>query len=59
MKKLQYIQPTVEFTETALAQMLAGSVTGNIDDETIGYGGVDEEGSLDPGTKEDKYDWDW
>ena len=61
MKKLQYIQPAVEFTETALVQMLADSgVTGSIDGEKgIDYGGVDENGEKDPGTKDDKYDWDW
>ena len=66
MKKLQYIQPAVEFTETALVQILAassGSITGSIEgaegDGPSGFGGSDTEGILDPATKDDKYDWDW
>lgn len=60
MKKLQYIQPAVEVTETVLSQMLAGSVRGTIDGNSgPGYGGTDDDGSMDPGVKEGKYDWDW
>ncbi|MBQ8050909.1 MAG: hypothetical protein IJ197_04970 [Bacteroidaceae bacterium] len=61
MKKLQYIQPEVEVTDiVVLSQMLAGSVTGSVDGgDGPGYGGVDDDGELDPGVKEGKYDWDW
>lgn len=38
-------------------ELLAGSgVTGDMGDDTIGYGGVDENGELDPGAKAFDYD---
>ena len=60
MKKLQYIQPAVEFTETALVQMLADSgVRGTGGGVNLGYGGVDLNSEEGADTKDDKYDWDW
>ena len=52
MKK-RYIQPCMEEMHAEVAQMMAASVTGS---NGIGYGGVDNSGSLDPETKE--YEWD-
>lgn len=52
MKKT-YIQPCIEEMQAQAAQMLAESVTGN---NGIGYGGTDDDGSLDPETKEAKWD---
>jgi len=52
MKK-KYIQPCMEEMQAEAAQMLAASVTGN---NGIGYGGTDDDGSLDPETKEAKWD---
>ncbi len=52
MDKKLYIQPQTEITKAVLTQMLAGSVTGSIDGgDGPGYGGVDDEGTLDPGVK--------
>lgn len=61
MKKLQYIQPSTEVNEIALVQMISTSgVTGSVDGgDGPGYGGVDDDGELDPGVKDGKYDWDW
>jgi len=55
MKKIVYIAPEVKVKALYMEQLMAGgSVTGIIDDETqIGYGGVDEEGKLDPAAKSD------
>ena len=51
-----YIQPCMEEMQAQAAQMMAASVTGS---NGIGYGGVDSNGSLDPETKEEKWDlWD-
>ena len=56
MKKT-YIQPCMEEMQAQAAQMLA--VSGVIGSNGIGYGGVDSDGSLDPETKEEKWDlWD-
>ena len=52
MKK-KYIQPCIEEMQAQAAQILAASVTGN---NGIEYGGVDNDGSLNPETKEDKWD---
>ena len=54
MKKT-YIQPCMEEMQAEAAQMLAASVTGN---NGIGYGGVDNDGSLNPETKEELELWD-
>lgn len=52
MDKKLYIQPQTEITKAVLTQMLAGSVTGSIDGgDGPGYGGVDDDGSQDPGVK--------
>ena len=61
MKKLQYIQPTVEVTETMFSQMLAESgVTGSIDSgDGPGYGGVDDDGNLNPSVKGESWTDIW
>ena len=53
MDKKIYIQPQTEITKAVLTQMLAGSVIGNVGDDTgtIGYGGSDDDGTMDPGVK--------
>lgn len=51
MKKT-YIQPCMEEMQAQAAQILAASVTG---DNGIGYGGTDDDGSVQPETKE--CDW--
>ena len=58
MKKL-YIQPETIVCEALPAQMLAGSVTGSIDEgDGPGYGGVDD-GTHEPGVKGEWSDiWD-
>ena len=52
-----YIQPCMEEMQAQAVQMLA--VSGVIGSNGIGYGGVDSDGSLNPETKEEKWDlWD-
>jgi len=61
MKKI-YIQPQTEVCEVLPTIMLAGSVTGNIDEgeggEGPGYGGVDD-GTHDPGVKGNSFEFEW
>ncbi|MBO7069631.1 MAG: hypothetical protein J6W52_13310 [Bacteroidaceae bacterium] len=52
MKKT-YIQPCMEEMQAQVTQILAGSVTGV---GGIEYGGIDDDGSLDPEVKEDRWD---
>lgn len=52
MKK-EYVRPLMEREEADIEQMLASSLISS--DNGIGYGGVDEDGTLDPEVKED--DW--
>lgn len=52
MKRKAYIQPCMEELQAQAEQMLAASVTGN---NGIGYGGIDNDGSVQPETKE--CDW--
>ena len=53
MKKV-YLKPDIEEIGADLSMMLCGSVISDID---IDYGGVDEEGELDPASR--RYDvWD-
>ena len=54
MKKQDYIKPIVKILPVGSDELLVGSgVTGDIGDGTgPGYGGVDEDGELDPGAKE-------
>jgi hypothetical protein len=58
MKKLQYIQPTVEVNEISLVQMLADSVTGS-GEATIGWGGSDDNGEIDPNVKGESWTDIW
>ncbi|MBR5918643.1 MAG: hypothetical protein IKZ83_01915 [Prevotella sp.] len=52
MKKQEYIQPRVKILPVGSDELLVGSgVTGDTGSDTIGYGGVDEDGDLDPGAK--------
>lgn len=53
MKKNAYIKPCIEKMQAQAEQMLAASVTGN---NGIGYGGIDNDGSVQPETKE--CDWE-
>ena len=45
MKKKEYIAPLMEVVETKNMQLLAGS---GVTADGIDYGGVDDEGTLDP-----------
>ena len=55
MKK-EYLKPIVKILPVGSDELLTGSgVTGNTGDDTIGYGGVDDDGSLDPGAKEHNF----
>lgn len=59
MKK-NYITPGTEVMQADVEQMLAASICGKIgDNEEIGYGGLDEDGSLDPSVKEHAADYEW
>ena len=52
MKKQDYIKPRVKILPVGSDELLVGSgVTGDTGSDTIGYGGVDEDGDLDPGAK--------
>lgn len=51
MEKTVYVQPLIRVRIVDMDFLLEGSVEGLTGDETIGYGGVDEDGSLDPGAK--------
>ena len=56
MKKQDYIKPIVKILPVGSEELLAGSgVTGDTGDDTIDYGGVDDDGSLDPGAKEHSF----
>ena len=55
MKKA-YMKPRVKILPVSSDELLAGSVTADINGDTIGYGGVDENGELDPGAKAFNYD---
>ena len=60
MKKI-YMQPQTDVCEVLPAQMLAGSVTGDVDGtgKGPGWGGSDDNGTLEPGVKGDWGDiWD-
>jgi len=46
MKKKEYIAPSMDVVEIKNMQLLAGS--GVTSDNGIDYGGVDDEGTLDP-----------
>ena len=53
MKKQEYLKPIVKILPVGSDELLTGSgVTGNTGDDTIGYGGTDDDGSLDPGAKD-------
>ena len=56
MKKQEYLKPIVKILPVGSDELLTGSgVTGNTGDDTIGYGGTDDDGSLDPGAKDFEY----
>ena len=53
MKK-EYLEPQIKIILDTASVLLSGSggVTGNLDgNDEIGYGGVDEEGTIDPEAK--------
>ena len=55
------MQPQTDVCEVLPAQMLAGSVTGDVDGtgKGPGWGGSDDNGTLEPGVKGDWGDiWD-
>ncbi|MBO4907067.1 MAG: hypothetical protein J5486_08570 [Bacteroidaceae bacterium] len=59
MKKT-YIEPKTEILTAALEMPLALSgVTSTDNDISIGYGGVDDSGELDPSVKESSFDFNW
>ena len=59
MKKI-YKSPDCIIMHLQSLQMISASgVTSDIGDNHIGYGGVDDDGSLDPDTKEFKSTLDW
>ena len=45
MRKKEYMTPTMDVVETEGLTLLAGS---GVSSDGIGYGGVDENGDLDP-----------
>lgn len=49
MKKKEYMTPSIEVVEIKNMQLLAGS---GVTSDGIDYGGIDEEGILDPMTPE-------
>ena len=58
MKK-EYISPLVKPTNMDLEALLCGSgVNGNFSGETVGYGGVDENGEKDPDANYSDSFWD-
>ena len=60
MDKKVYIQPQIEITKAVLIQMLASSVTGSVDGGNgPGWGGSDDEGTLDPGVKGESWTDIW
>lgn len=53
MKKIAYQTPEVKVKALFMDQLLAGSMKVNIDDQpTIGGGGSDDDGTLDPAAKD-------
>lgn len=53
MKKIAYQTPEVKVKALFMDQLMAGSVTGDVDGGGgLGYGGVDENGTIDPGAKD-------
>lgn len=59
MKKT-YIIPCTTVMQAEVEQILANSVRGTIDDDIeIGFGGIDEDGDIDPSVKEKKGSIDW
>ena len=60
MKKQDYIKPRVKILPVGSDELLVGSgVTGDTGDDTIDYGGVDDNGDLDPGAKGFDLGSDW
>lgn len=56
MKKT-YIIPCLNLMQAQAEQILASSgVTSNSNNVNIGYGGVDEDGDIDPDVKESAWD---
>lgn len=60
MKKI-YIIPETDIKQGVAEQMLAAStVVGNIDNNNeIGFGGIDDDGTLEPGVRENVSSYDW
>lgn len=56
MKKT-YLQPSTVMVIVEIGIMLAGSA-GVMSNNGIGYGGVDEGGTLDPASRRRQGDWD-
>lgn len=56
MKRKEYMTPSIELIDMDAQTLLAGSVT-SVDPE-IGFGGVDENGDLDPSAPLGG-DWTW
>jgi hypothetical protein len=49
MKKKEYMTPTMDVVEIEKVTLLAGS---GVTSDEIGFGGIDEEGTLDPAAPE-------
>ncbi len=56
MKKT-YMQPSIKAVEIKMTMMVCGSQDIK-SDKGIGYGGVDEEGTLEPSARRHYDDWD-
>lgn len=52
MERKVYMTPIMEVLDMDTMTLLAGSVTVNSTDPEIGFGGIDNEGNLDPGAPE-------
>jgi hypothetical protein len=55
MKKKEYSTPAMEIIEAYIDRLLMGSVNSEVG---IGYGGVDEDGTLDPAAPQGQFDMD-
>ena len=56
MKKI-YLQPSCVMVETNLNSMICGS-QGVTSEKDIDYGGVDEEGTKDPASRQYRNEWE-
>ena len=58
MKK-EYVSPLIELAHIDMEYLLSGSgVDGNLPNETVEFGRVDEDGEKDPGARRNRDIWD-